>query len=102
MPQCSQNPALYDSDGIFNFSLVPWFSGPCWHDGGPVMLRHLVIGAVQVRLVAAGPSDAGARIVGHDQLNGALVKLKRTHVTVDPVRQPLPERCIGEGVVAGP
>src|SRR5579863_6103838 len=101
MPQRRQNPALYYSDGALDLGFVPWFSGPGWHDGGAVMLRHLVIGSVQIRLVAASASDAGARIVRHDQLHDTLVELESAYVTVDPVSQALSERRVRECVTAG-
>src|SRR5713226_811253 len=56
------------------------------------MLRHLVIGAVQIRLIAARSCNSSARIIRHQQPGDALEKLESAHMTVNPVRQILAER----------
>src|SRR5664279_540846 len=65
------------------------------------MLRHLVVRAVKIRLVAAGARDAGSWVVRHQELRGALEKLEGAHMAIDPVRQVLAQRRPGEGVCAG-
>ena len=47
-------------------SKVPGFVGPRRHNGDAVKLCHLQVGAIQVGLIAAGTSDAGAGFVGDD------------------------------------
>ena len=63
------------------------FVGPRGHDRDAVMLRHLVIGAIEIRLIAARAVDAGPRIIRHDQLRGSVEKLEGGTWQVDPVRQ---------------
>jgi hypothetical protein len=64
--QYSDQPALGQENCCFDFSFVPGFVRPRWHHGHPVKLCHLEVGAIQIGLIAAGTSDAGAGIVRHD------------------------------------
>lgn len=65
------------------------------------MLRHLVICAIEIRLIAACPRDSGTRIVRHEQFGDALEKLEGPHMAVNPVRQILTKRRSRKGVRAG-
>jgi hypothetical protein len=56
------------------------------------MHRHFVIGAIQVGLVATGAIDAGAGIIGNDQLGRALKIFQGFDVALDPVAQVLVQR----------
>ena len=89
MAQSRQNPALGYQNRIFNFGLVPWLVRPRWHDGGAVMLGHLVISAVDIGLIAAGAIDASARVIRHDQFRRAVEEIKGPDMAVDPVGQML-------------
>jgi hypothetical protein len=62
------------------------------------MLCHLVIGAVQVGLIAASAVHPSARIIGNDQPRNTLQKLESTDVTVNPTVQILIPGRIGKGV----
>ena len=88
-------------NGIFHFGFVPRFVGPRGHDRDAVVLGHLVISAVEIRLIAAGSSDTGARVIGNDQLRRAAEELESLHVAVDPVRQILAQGGSRKGVGAG-
>ena len=70
MPQRGQYPAFHHAERHSPLWLCPSACGPRRHDGDAVVLGHLVIGAVEIRLIAAGAVDAGARVIGHDQLRG--------------------------------
>src|SRR5262249_22301500 len=70
----------------------PRFSRTRWHDGYAVMQRHVVIGAVQVGLVAASAIHTGARVVWNNQLRGAQVVFEGRHMATHPVAQILTER----------
>jgi hypothetical protein len=65
------------------------------------MLRHFVIRAMEIRLVTARARDAGPRIIGHEQLRGALEEIEGAHMAIDPVRESLSECCSRKGVRAG-
>jgi len=65
------------------------------------MQSHLVIGAVQVRLVAAGAIHTSARIVGNDKSRRAQTVFESGNVTFYPVAQILAERGMRKGVIAG-
>jgi len=101
MPERGQDPTLHDADGVFDFGFIARFIGPGGQDRNAVVLSHLVIGAVEIRLIAACPRDSGTRVVWHEQFGDALEKLKGAHMAVDPVRQILAERRSCKGVGAG-
>jgi len=65
------------------------------------MQRHLVIGAVQIGLVAAGAIHSGARVVWNDQPRRPHAVFECRHVAVDPVAQVLAERGTRKRVRAG-
>ena len=64
--QPRQNPALHDLDPDFNLRLVTRFVGARRDHRGAVVRRHVGIGAVDQRLVKAGPGDPGAQVIAHD------------------------------------
>jgi hypothetical protein len=66
------------------------------------MLRHLVIGAVEIRLIAAGAGHPGPWIIRHQQPCDALKKLKAAHMAVNPAGEILAERCSRECVGTRP
>jgi hypothetical protein len=101
VPERGQYPTFDDADGIFHLGFIARFVRPGGQDRDAVMLRHLVIGAVEIRLIAAGPRDSRAWVVRHEQLGDALEKLEGAHMAVDPVRQVLAERRTRKGVGAG-
>src|SRR5277367_3561269 len=101
MPERGQYPTFHDADGIFHLSFIARLVGPGGQDRDAVMLSHLVIGAVEIRLITAGPRDSGARVVGNKQLGDALENLKGAYMAVDPARQILAERRARKGVGAG-
>ena len=62
---------------------------------------HLLIGGIQIRLVAAGMADRCLAIVGNKQGRRAAQKLQRTDVRTNPGAQILIPGGFGIGVVAG-
>src|SRR5215468_9900124 len=101
MAQSRDDPTLRQQHGILYLRLISRFPRPGWHDGNAVVRGHLVIGAVQVRLVATRPVHARSWIVGNDQLGRALIILKGSDVASYPVAQILAQRGPSEGVGAG-
>ena len=93
--------AFHDADGVFDLGFIARLVGPGGQDRDAVMLRHLVIGAVEIRLITACPRDSGTRVVRHEQFGDALEKLEGSHMAVDPVRQIMAERRSRKGVCAG-
>src|SRR5438105_2636793 len=65
------------------------------------MLCHFVVRAIEIRLIAARPRDAGPWIIRYQQLRGALEEIEGTHMAIDPGRKSLAERCARERVGAG-
>src|SRR6058998_2548072 len=55
MPERGQYPTFHDADGVFDLGFVARFVGPGGQDRNAVVLSHLVIGAVEIRLIAACP-----------------------------------------------
>ena len=67
----------------------------------PVMPRHLLMRAVQIRFIAARSSYTRTRVIRHQQPCGALEELEGPDVAVTSVRQILCERNSCKGVRAG-
>ena len=66
VPESGYHPALYNLYADFGLGLVPGFRRPRRHNGHGIVLRHFVISAVQVGLVAASAVDSGSRVVWND------------------------------------
>src|SRR5689334_16829726 len=105
VPQHCDEPPFCQKHSRFDFRFVSRLVGTCWHDGHVIMLRQFEIGAIQIGVVAAGTSDAGAGVVGYYQLGRTLKKFKGSDVTFDPVGQVLaqssPRKSIGTGPEGG-
>lgn len=69
-----------------DLGLVPGVLGPRWQDNRPIVLGHLLVGALDPRLVAVAVSDAALELVGDDGLRHAPQVLQRPDVAVDPVQ----------------
>ena len=63
------------------------------------MRGHILIGRVQIGLVAVRVCHAAFQVVGHDDLADAIKELKRTHVGADPIGQRLGPGRFGKRVV---
>ena len=96
-PEPAQKPTLDDQDGLLDLRLVAGLPRPRRQDGGPVMGGHLGVGAVDLRVVEAGPDDGGLRIVRHDEFRYAADRLEGADMGVDPVGQRLRPGRLGEG-----
>ena len=75
--------------------------GPRRDHRGAVMRRHVGIGAVDQRLVEAGPGDPGAQIVADDLARNAAHERQHVHVCSNPVRQRLRPGRLRKGVAGG-
>jgi len=63
--------------------------------------RHLLVGPVQIRLVAAGLAHAGLGVIRRHDLRPAAEELEGVEVRAEPIRQGLPSARLGEGVAGG-
>ena len=63
MPKCGQYPAFDNADGVLDFGFVTRLARPCGHHRDAVMLGHLVIRAIEIRLVPASSRHSGPRVV---------------------------------------
>ncbi len=97
MAQPPEQPALDDQHRLLDLRLVARLPRPRRQDGGPVMRRHLGVGAVHLRVVEAGLDDGGLGVVRHDQLGHAADRFERAHMGVDPVGQRLRPARVREG-----
>ena len=69
---CVDRPRLFDEPRLaldhqyaaFYFGFVTRFVGPGGEDRDAVMLSHLVIGTIEIRLIAARSRDTSTRIIG--------------------------------------
>jgi hypothetical protein len=64
------------------------------------MLRHLVIGAIEIGLIAACSSYASTWVIRHEQPCDALKELEGSDVAVNPIRQVLAECSSRKGICA--
>ena len=65
------------------------------------MLGQVVVGGIDVRLVARGLRHAAAQVIGHPQLGAAAEERERAHMAAYPVRQLLAPGRLDVGVVRG-
>lgn len=65
------------------------------------MCSHVVVGRIDVGLVAAGLVHARLQIVGDQQVRRAAEEGEGADMGADPIRQALRPRGLGKGVVAG-
>ena len=65
MPEGSYDPALHDLNAYFHLGFVARLVRPGRHNGSSIMLRHLLVGTVQIRLIAAGAVYPGTWIIGN-------------------------------------
>jgi len=61
--QHRQDPALDDQYTAFYLSLITGLANSCRDNGHAIMGGHVLIGWVEIRLVAMGLADAGAEVV---------------------------------------
>ena len=94
-----QDPALDHLHPDFDLRLVARMSGARREHRHVVVVAELLDQAVDGRLVAVGPRDQGARLVGHDQPRHAADELQRVDDRADPVGRGLRRRGAGVGVV---
>src|SRR5580658_7927908 len=102
MAESRNHPALRYENRIFHLSLVAWFSRSGWQNGHAIMRRHLLIGSVEVRFVAAGAIHAGTWVIWNDEARRALAVFEGGHVTLYPVAQVLAQSGPCKGIGAGP
>ena len=65
------------------------------------MFGQVLVGGIQIGLVAAGVFDPSFQIVGHDDLGHTVKEREHAHVGANPVEQILALVGLGVGVVAG-
>ncbi len=87
--QAGQDPALDDLYPNLDLGLVARLADPGRHHGRAVVRRHLLVGAVDPGLIAAGGGDAGLEVVADQLPRGTAEEAEGVDVTTDPVRQAL-------------
>ena len=85
---------------VFRFGFVPGFSRAGGEDGDAVVRGHVVVGGVQIGLIAAGFVHSRLWIVGGNQHGQTAEILESTDVRSDPAGQLLAPGGLGEGVTA--
>ena len=102
MAKCGENPPLDHLNSHFRLGPIPWAAHPRGQYRHAVVADEVVVGRIQVRLVAMGAADRGAQIVGDHQLRHTAEELEGAHVRRRPVGQRLRPRRLGEGVARRP
>ena len=67
-----------------------------------VVRSHLAVCGIEIRLVITRVLHAGFAVIRNQDLGHAAEELEGPDMRADPVAQILPQRDLGEGVVAGP
>ena len=95
-------PALHQEHAVLRGGLVPGFPRPRGYDDGAVVVGEVLVGAVDVGLVAARAGDGASELVGDPQGGRAPEVLDHVDVGVDPVGQLLGRGRLGVGEAARP
>jgi hypothetical protein len=96
--QAGHDPALSQQHRLFHLRLVARLVGLGRHDAGPVMARHLLVGAVDRRLVAIGLGHARLEVVADDHPRDSAQEGEQADVAADPVGEPFARPGLGVGV----
>jgi hypothetical protein len=96
-----EDPALGHQHPGLDFRLVAGLGWPGGEDGGAVVLRELLVGALQPWLVPAGQADAALELIAHDGGRDAAEEGEGADVAGDPVGHLLGAGRRGVGVVRG-
>ena len=96
-----QYPPLGHEHAVLDCSLVPGLPRPRGDDDGAVVGGEVLVGAVDVGLVAAGAGDGASELVRDPQRGGAAEVVHHVDVRVDPVLQLLGLGRLGVGQLAG-
>jgi len=75
--------------------------GARWQNRGAVVAREVEHRVVAARFVAVGVRDQRTRVVGHDELGHAAVKVQCARRRFEPVSHRLARRGTGKGVAGG-
>ena len=85
---------------ILCLSLVPRLANPGRKDHRLVVAGQIVVGGVDVRLVATGLADTTFQVVGDNGLGDTAVKGKRADMGADPVLKALAGGGLDIGITA--
>jgi hypothetical protein len=99
--EAGEEPPLRHLDRDLDLRFVPRALGPGGDDDDAVVLRELLVGALEARLVATGGGDAALELIAHDDLGDAAEEGERALVAADPVVDLLGARGFGVGVAGG-
>jgi hypothetical protein len=87
--ELGDNPSQCDLYSNLYLSFVLRFFRTCWDNCGVVMVRHLLIRAIDVWLVEAGFGDARFKIVADDHRRHAAKVSEGAYVRPDPIGERL-------------
>ena len=96
--QLAEHEARDDADGVLNFGLVARAANPRRQHHEAVVIREILVGAVDARLVARWLGDAGFEIVRYGGPRHAAEEIERVDVRPDPVGQRLAPARLRVGV----
>jgi hypothetical protein len=85
LTELCDDPSSRDLYSGFYFSFVFGFSRTCREECGVVMVRHLLVRAIDIRLVEAGLGDAGFKIIAHEKRRNTAKVGEGARVCADPV-----------------
>ena len=99
--QTSQDPALDHLDAYFDLRFVLGLANAGWDGGRAVVFGQVMVGGIQIRLVATGVFDSCFEIVRDDDLGHTAKEREHANVSANPVGQILALMSLSIGIVAG-
>jgi hypothetical protein len=87
--QPGHHPPLDQQDRLLDLGLVARLVGPGGHDAGPIVPGHLLVGAVDRRLVSVGLGHPRLEVVADDDGRDPAQEGEERHMAGDPVGEPL-------------
>ena len=84
LPQSGHDPALDHLHPALYLGFVAWLVGPRRHHSHPIMHRKLLIGGIQIGIVAAGSRHRCLGIVGYRQLRYTTKKFQSVNMGLNP------------------
>jgi Kef-type K+ transport system membrane component KefB len=101
MAKSRDHPTFYQQHRIFRLGLIAGLVRAGGQNADAIVHGQLLVGRVEVRFITASATNAGASVVGDDQLGNTAQKLKRAHVSPKPVIQTLAPGGFDVGIGAG-
>ncbi|MNT36523.1 hypothetical protein D3C72_1726090 [compost metagenome] len=99
--KAGQDPTFHDLDGNLHLGFVFGFSRSCRDHRHLIVFRQLLVGRVELRIVATGFGDRAFQVIRHQDFRYTAEELQHTNMAEQPILQRLGVRRFDPGVVGG-